>query len=184
MARIAVMTVSDGRPDVHRDLAEFCRETQGRIANALRERGHDVIAADESIWTNELAVVTARRLADARPDLALVSIPVWAFPHFTVIAARELSAPLALFSNIDPKYPGMVGMLAAGGALDQLGRVHARAWGDVADTAVVDRLDGLARAGAAVTALRGSTFGRIGGRPMGMYTAVSSSDQWMTQFGV
>jgi L-fucose isomerase len=184
MARIAVMTVSDGRPDVHRDLEEFCRETQRRIASALRERGHDVLAAEEPIWTNELAVATGRRLADARPDLALVSIPVWAFPHFTVIAARELPAPLALFSNIDPQYPGMVGMLAAGGALDQLGRVHTRAWGDIADAAVVDRLDGLARAGAAVVTLRGSTFGRIGGRPMGMYTAVSSTDQWMAQFGV
>jgi L-fucose isomerase len=184
MARIALMTVSDGRPDVHRDLDEFCRETQGRIAKALRARGHDVVAAEEPIWTNELAVTTGRRLVDARPDLALVSIPVWAFPHFTVLAARELSSPLALFSNIDPQYPGMVGMLAAGGALDQLGSVHARAWGDVADAAVVDRLDGLARAGAAVAVLRGSTFGRIGGRPMGMYTAVSSSDQWMTKFGV
>jgi L-fucose isomerase len=40
------------------------------------------------------------------------------------------------------------------------------------------------RAGAAVTRLRGSTFGRIGGRPMGMYTAVSNSDRWLDQFGV
>jgi L-fucose isomerase len=40
------------------------------------------------------------------------------------------------------------------------------------------------RAGAAVTGLRGSTFGRIGGRPMGMYTAVANSDQWLAQFGI
>ena len=32
--------------------------------------------------------------------------------------------------------------------------------------------------------LEGSTFGRIGGRPMGMYTAVSNTDQWMEKFGV
>jgi L-fucose isomerase len=184
MARIAVMSVSDGRPSVHRDLDEFVRGAEGRVAGALRSRGHDVLAAEEPVRTNELAVATGRRLADARPDLTLVNIPVWAFPHFTVLAARETPGPLALFSNVDPKYPGMVGMLAAGGALDQLGRVHERAWGDVADDAVLDRLDALARAGAAVSGLRGSTFGRIGGRPMGMYTAVSSTDQWMTQFGV
>jgi L-fucose/D-arabinose isomerase len=35
-----------------------------------------------------------------------------------------------------------------------------------------------------VSALRGSTFGRIGGRPMGMYTAVANTDQWMRTFGV
>jgi L-fucose isomerase len=129
-------------------------------------------------------VATARRIADARPDLTIISIPVWAFPHFTVLAARETPGPLALFSNIDPQYPGMVGMLAAGGALDQLGRVHARAWGDVGDPVSLARLEQLARAGAAVRRLQGSTFGRIGGRPMGMYTAVSNSDQWMKTFGV
>jgi L-fucose isomerase len=32
--------------------------------------------------------------------------------------------------------------------------------------------------------LRGSTFGRIGGRPMGMYTAVSNTETWMAKFGV
>jgi L-fucose/D-arabinose isomerase len=109
---------------------------------------------------------------------------VWAFPHFTMRAARELPGPLLLFSNVDPQYPGMVGMLAAGGALDQIGRTHGRAWGDVDDPEVMARVDAHVRAGAAVARLRGSTFGRIGGRPMGMYTAVSNADRWLAQFGV
>jgi L-fucose isomerase len=184
MARIAVMTVSDGRESVHRDIEAFGLGVQERVVAALRERGHEVHAAAEPIWTNDGAVATARSLADRRPDLTVVNIPVWAFPHFTVLAARETPGPLALFSNVDPQYPGMVGMLAAGGALDQLGRRHARAWGDVADPAVLARLEEAARAAASVRRLQGSTFGRIGGRPMGMYTAVSSADQWMRQFGV
>jgi L-fucose/D-arabinose isomerase len=184
MARIAVMTVSDGRESVHRDIEAFGLGVQERVVAALREHGHEVEAAPAPIWTNDGAVATARSLADGRPDLTIVNIPVWAFPHFTVLAARETPGPLALFSNVDPRYPGMVGMLAAGGALDQLGRRHTRAWGDVADAAVVARLERAARAAAAVRRLQGSTFGRIGGRPMGMYTAVSSADQWMSQFGV
>src|SRR5581483_10201325 len=52
------------------------------------------------------------------------------------------------------------------------------------DPATLARLDSHVRAGAAVQKLRGSTFGRIGGRPMGMYTAVSASDRWLAQFGV
>jgi L-fucose isomerase len=184
MASIAVMTVSDGRPSVHADVEDFALGVQTRIADALVELGHDVRVAPEPITSNAVAVRTARWAADQRPDLTLVNIPVWAFPHFTVIAARETDGPLALFSNVDPAYPGMVGMLAAGGALDALGIDHARAWGDVGDGDVRARLDALARAGAAVRGLRGTTFGRVGGRPMGMYTAVSSSDQWLTQFGV
>jgi L-fucose/D-arabinose isomerase len=184
LPRIALMTVSDGRPKVHDELEDFALGVQERIARALREAGMEVDAAPATIGDNAAAVATARRLADGRADLTVINLPVWAFPHFSVIAARETPGPLALFSNLDPKYPGMVGMLAAGGALDQLGRRHARAWGDVDEPAVLERLVGLARAAAAVRGLEGSTFGRVGGRPMGMYTAVSSTDQWMTQFGV
>jgi L-fucose isomerase len=184
LPRVALMTVSDGRPKVHEELEAFALGVQERIARVLREAGVEVEAAPATIGDNVGAVATARRLADGRPDLTVINLPVWAFPHFSVLAARETPGPLALFSNLDPKYPGMVGMLAAGGALDQLGRRHARAWGDVEDAAVLQRLVGLSRAAAAVRGLEGSTFGRVGGRPMGMYTAVSSTDQWMTQFGV
>ena len=102
-----------------------------------------------------------------------------------MLAAGETPGPLLLFSNVDPQYPGMVGMLAAAGALDQIGRVYGRAWGDIADPDVLAAGRGARGAGAAaVRRLRGSTFGRIGGRPMGMYTAVSNPDQWMREFGV
>ena len=136
------------------------------------------------MWTNELAVSEARRIADARPALTIINIPVWAFPHFTMRAVRELPGPVLLFSTVDPRYPGMVGMLAAAGALDQVGRVHGRAWGSIEEQHVWARIDAHIRAGAAVECLRGSTFGRIGGRPMGMYTAVSNADRWLGQFGV
>jgi L-fucose isomerase len=184
LARIGILTVSDGRRNVFDSIESFCRGTEERLANGLTERGHDVVRAHEVVGSADVAVAEARRLDAQRPDLVIVNIPVWAFPHFTVRAAREVAAPLLLFSNVDPQYPGMVGMLAAAGGLDQVGRRYARAWGDVADPAVLGRLDAQARAAAAVTGLQGSTFGRIGGRPMGMYTAVSNSDQWLAQFGV
>ena len=141
--------------------------------------GHEVVRAGEVVWTNALATSEARRVADARPDLTIFNIPVWAFPHFTMLAAARRPGPLLLFSNIDPQYPGMVGMLAAAGALDQIGRTYARAWGDIATPRCSRRIDARVRAGGRGSGLRGSTFGRIGGRPMGMYTAVANTDQWM-----
>jgi L-fucose isomerase len=184
MATIGVMTVSDGRDYVHREIETFGLSVQRRITTALTDLGHTVVTAEGDIHSNSTAVAVARAVADHRPDMTLVNVPVWAFPHFTVIAARETPGPIVLFSNIDPQFPGMVGMLAAGGGLDQIGVVHERVWGDVDDPAVLRRLDSLARATAAVNSLRGSTFGRIGGRPMGMYTAVSSAETWMAKFGI
>jgi L-fucose isomerase len=176
--------MSDGREGVHRDIEKFARRVEAEISASLEEAGHAVVRAREVVWTNRLAVAEARRVADARPDLTVFNIPVWAFPHFSMLAARETPGPLLLFSNIDPGQPGMVGMLAAAGALDQIGRTYGRAYGDVSEPAVVTRLEHHIRAAAAVRALQGSTFGRIGGRPMGMFTAVSNADQWMEQFGV
>jgi L-fucose isomerase len=49
---------------------------------------------------------------------------------------------------------------------------------------VQERLLGFVRAAGAVGALRGATFGRIGGRSMGMNTAVANTDQWRRTFGV
>jgi L-fucose isomerase len=184
MPKVGLLTVSDGRISVHEGVSAFAAAVEDRIAAALLGAGHTVVRAENLVWTNDAAVKEARRIADARPALTVINIPVWAFPHFTMRAARELPGPLLLFSNVDPTYPGMVGMLAAAGALDQIGRSYGRAWGNIDDPAVLARLDAHIRAGAAVESLRGSTFGRIGGRPMGMYTAVSNPDRWLDQFGI
>jgi L-fucose isomerase len=57
-------------------------------------------------------------------------------------------------------------------------------WGDIQDERVGAKVDVLAQAAAAVGELRGSTFGRFGGRSMGMYTAVARTDEWMRRFGI
>jgi L-fucose isomerase len=184
MARIGLLTFSDGRDFVHRSLLDFLAEKEQQIIAVLQARGHEIIQGQEAIWTNELATREARRIADTRPDLTIFHIPVWAFPHFTMLAAHATPGPLLLFSTLNPQYPGMVGMLAAAGGLDQIGCVYGRVWGDISDPAVLRRIESYIAAAAAVQALSGSTFGRIGGRPMGMYTAVSSTDQWLAKFGV
>jgi L-fucose isomerase len=184
MARVALLTMSDGRDFVARDLTDFCHQAESTVAAALERAGHQVERGGEPVSDSRAASHLARRLAAGHPDLTIFHYPVWAFPHFTMLAASATAGPLLLLGSIDPVYPGMVGMLAAGGALDQIGRTHVRAWGSMADPAVRQRVVGYAAAGRAVSQLRGSTFGRIGGRPMGMYTAVADPDQWIGTFGV
>src|SRR5215203_6803541 len=184
VAKVGILTFSDGRDFVHKDVEKFCRDVEGDIVGALENARHEVVRAREVVWTNRLAVREAQRLSGERPDLTIFNIPVWAFPHFSMLAAGETPGPLLLFSNVNPQYPGMVGMLAAAGGLDQIGRVYGRAWGDVSEPGVLAWVEAHARAASAVQGLKGSTFGRIGGRPMGMYTAVSNTDEWLGKFGV
>jgi L-fucose isomerase len=184
MARIGVLTFSDGRDFVSRDLETFTADVEGRIAGALRDRGHEVITGDGAITSNELARDHARRLAANDPDLTILNIPVWSWPNFPLIAARHTPGPLTIFSNLDPQYPGMVGMLAAAGALDQVGRRFARVWGDIAEPSVSAAIEVQVAAAQAVGSLDGAVFGRVGGRSMGMNTAVAHGDEWMRRFGV
>ena len=136
MGTVGLITFSDGRDFAFAETKDFCAGVERQIACALERAGHRVVCAQATVGSNEDAVRESRAVAAQRPDLTIFNYPVWAFPHFTMLAAEATTSPLLLFSNVDPKYPGMVGMLAAGGGLDQVDRVHGRAWGDIADAAV------------------------------------------------
>jgi L-fucose isomerase len=181
---VGLLSFSDGRDFVNHDLAGFVAEAEDRVVAALEALGHEVLRAGVPVTSTSEAVAAARGMAARRPDLTVFHYPVWAFPHFSVAAARATDGPLLLLSNIDPAYPGMVALLGAGGSLDQLGIRHQRVLGDVEDPDNRARLAANVRAGMAVRALQGATYGRIGGRSMGMYTAVARTDEWMTKFGI
>lgn len=183
MARIGLISISDGRDFVHRDIRDFIAAAEARLAAALRQAGHDVVVASAIVHSNDMAVSLAREVDAQDVDLTVLHYAVWAFPHFTMLAAGATRSPLVLVGSLDPVQPGMVGMLAAGGALDQIGRRHLRLWG-AADDALTGAVSTRAAAAAAVRGLRGLTFGRIGGRPMGMNTTVANTDQWQRMFGI
>jgi L-fucose isomerase-like protein len=99
MPKVALMTVSDGRAAVHRGIAGFAADVEDRNRARAAALGALRRPCEDVVWTSELAVNEARRLAAARPDLTIINIPVWAFQHFTMRAASELPGPLLLFSN-------------------------------------------------------------------------------------
>ncbi|RLE28849.1 fucose isomerase [Candidatus Acetothermia bacterium] len=183
--KVGILTFSDGRESVHREVEPINKEFQDRLAEALRATGEvEPVVGREIIWTAELARTEAKRLADLGCEMTIFNFAVWSFPHLVAIASRFAPGPFLLFSNINPRYPGMVGMLASAGALDQIGALHGRLSGDVRDEKVLKKMLAFIRAASAVNRLKGETFGLFGGRPMGMYTAVANTDQWMRLFGV
>ncbi|GAB2733053.1 L-fucose/L-arabinose isomerase family protein [Salinifilum aidingensis] len=184
MARIGVISISDGRGHVHERNSDFIRSKQDALVASLRRAGHEVVVGEDLVAANVTANAVARQVAAADVDLTVLYYTVWSFPHFTMLVADATSSPLLLAASTDPTEPGLVGMLAAGGALDQVGRTHARAWGAPDEPALLEAIGVRAAAAAAVKSLHGCTFGRFGGRPMGMNTAVANTDQWQRQFGI
>ncbi|MEM3658548.1 MAG: hypothetical protein QXQ66_09090, partial [Candidatus Hadarchaeum sp.] len=173
--RVGILTFSDGRDFVNKELEDINREFQERLAAALEATGEvQVLVTNTIIWTTELAQAEAKRLASEGCEVTIFNFAVWSFPHLAVIAAQFAPGPFLLFSNINPQYPGMVGMLASAGALDQIGVFHGRLFGDISNPQVLRKVLAFVRAGAAVNRLKGETFGLFGGRPMGMYTVVAN----------
>ncbi len=184
MATVGILTFSDGRAFVARETDTMNRNYQEILASRLAADGHRVVTGEEIICTNEQAVREAKRLAATGCDCTIFNFAVWSFPHLPALASRFAPGPLLLFSNVNPEYPGLVGMLASAGALSQAGTPYARAYGEIEDDAVYATVHAFVRAASAVARLRGQTFGLVGGRPMGMYTTTADPAQWLKTFGV
>lgn len=183
--KVGILTFSDGRDYIHRDLLEVNWRYQNRVASALEATGEvEVVAGQDIIWTPELAQREARRLAEAGVDLTIFNFAIWTFPHLTAIATRFAPGPYILFCNLHPSEPGMVAMLSNAGSMEQLGLTYTRIWGDIEDPPVLRRVMTYVRAASALNRLKGQTYGLFGGRPLGMYTATANLDQWMSLFGV
>lgn len=189
--RIGICTFTDGRQRVAERLRDDCLGFQRRVANWLREQGHEVIEATDVIWNYASARAQAQRIAAC--DVAVFNFCVWSFPDFTAQAAEFLSAPILCVGNINPAYPGWVAFFASAGTLDEIGRPFGRVLGDIDDPRVqaeVTRFlerhdpDRRARGVAAARRLRGQRYGEFDGPSMGMYTGHIDQSQWMEQFGV
>jgi L-fucose isomerase len=186
MLRLGLLSYSDGRARVHAGLEPDILAHQRHIQSILERTGAiEVVTAPVIAQSPETAREAARTVADRRPDAVLHNISVFAFPNFVVLAAQLFApGPQLLLGPHDPRYPGLTGLLAAGGALTQVGIPHERLWVDLDDPAVPGQVLAFARAAAAATRLRGQVYGLIGGRSIGMYTGAAPAELWQQQFGV
>jgi L-fucose isomerase len=184
-AKIGVLTFSDGREFVHESTKDMNMGFQNRLRRKLEaSKEFDVVAGEEIIWHPRVAKEEAQRLRREGVEATVFNYAVWSFPHLTAIAAEFAPGPYLMFSNINPEYPGMVGMLASAGTLDQLGIYHRRVSGNIEDEKVFKKVRGFLKSAVAANRLKGENFGLFGGRPMGMYTGVANLEQWRKMFGI
>ena len=183
--KVGILTFSDGREYIHKELEDLNWKYQKKLAAALEATGEiEVVQADQIIWNNETANRQGARLTAQGCDMTILNYAIWCFPNLSALATRFAPGPFLLFGNLHPSEPGMVGMLAAAGAMDQLGVKYARVWGDIADAEVLGRALSFIRAAGSLSKLKGQTYGLFGGRPLGMLSAVANQDEWMKLFGV
>ncbi len=182
---VGIVGVSDGDREVHETLKEIVQAQVDTIVEALKKDGRvDVIEAETLVCSVRTAKEQAEFLHNRGVDATIISHGVFAFPNFTAVIAKFGQGPFMLCANLNPDWPGMVSMLAAGGALDHLGIDHFRAAGDFRDPEILEKIVRFVRCGAVVNGLKGQKYGLIGGRSLGMYSATVSMQDWQEKFGV
>jgi len=112
--KVGLLTFSDGRKFAHEMLRDMNLDFQNKFRQRLEATGeYEVVAGEEIVWHPEVAKREGRRLLQMGVEATILNYAVWCFPHLTLIATEFAPGPYLMFSNINPAYPGMVGMLAA-----------------------------------------------------------------------
>lgn len=178
--RLALATLGDSRDDFfakRRDLMQTESAKLDWLRNDLEVIESPVVRTAEAA-----AAFAAEALAFGAQAL-VIHLPVWADPILTVKLSNHLPLPILLLGNSLPQTSSIVGLLAAGGALDQIGRLHTRAL-DYTTLEEHRPVLAFAAAAGALAALRGQTLGLFGSRSLGIFTTVADPAQWQRLFGV
>ena len=95
--RVGVLSFSDGRPRVHETLRDAVKRNETRLAEAI---GKDpllmAIPASEIVHSILQAKSTASEMRAAGIEAAVFNVPVFAFPNYSLMAARLLDMPVIL----------------------------------------------------------------------------------------
>lgn len=185
--KVGFITFGDER--AHEWERVFRRLTEGKHAEALAffsglGAAVELCAFDTVARTRDDIESQAAALRAAGAEVLVAHTPCWTAPNLVLHGVQAVGLPTALLSNKSAATHGTVGMLGAGGALDQVGYRHFRVREDFDSPALPGKLLPFFRAAAAVKRLRGSVFGMFGGRSLGIDTGSFDPMQWRALFGV
>lgn len=182
LPHVALLTFSEGREDFYR-LRKGLVDEERELVLRTCEGTLDVETFEPIRRKSELKEALAQLGA---VDALLVHIPIFVEPALVAAVATLThgTVPLVLLGNRRPDTSSLVGLLGAGGVLDQMGIRHLRVWEDLEITGLPRSLLAYVRAARAARLLRGQTFGAFGGYSLGIQTAAADPIQWQAQFGV
>jgi len=178
--RLALAHIVDSRSDFFARRKDLVLEELDTIG-WLRDEFHPL--ESEVLYSSEGVAKFARQCQKEGAQSLIIHLPIWGDPIFSVKLVNQLGLPALLLGNDRPETSSMVGMLGAGGALDQVGLDHTRIFEHHSEGSR-KLVRAFIRAAAARSELRGQTLGLFGGRSLGILTAVADAAQWQRLFGV
>jgi len=182
--KVGILTFGDGRDFLQKPLTPVNEKFTKELEARLKKDGFQVVVGRKVLWKNSIAEAEGRRMTAQGCHAVIFNFAVWAWPQYARVAAQFCPQPILMFSNVNPQYPGLVGMLANAGSLDQVGIKFYKTFGDINDKTTYAQVKSRLLAIAAYNGLKGLTYGLFGGRALGIDTAVADPALWMKKFGI
>ena len=183
--RVAMMTFGDTREHEWNNLfRELTEPGHKEIIEYFNKLPIELHALEDVARTKDQIDAQVDVLKAAGVAAFIVHLPCWTAPNLVVRGVQRMGLPTILVSNRHPGTHGTVGLLGAGGALDQIGYPHLRVREGFDTPTLGEKVLPFTRAASAVAQLRGQVFGMFGGRSLGIDTGTIDTMQWRRQFGV
>lgn len=183
--QLAIMTFGDAREHEWKNLFRGLTEPRHqRIRDYFDDLPVTLHSFDQVARTKDQIDAQVDELKAAGAEVFIAHIPCWTAPNLVVRGVQRMDLPTILVSNRHPGTHGTVGLLGAGGALDQIGYAHLRIRASFDDSTLADKSLPFIRAASAVKQLPGKVFGLFGGRSLGIDTGTIDTMQWRSQFGI
>lgn len=178
--KVAIATIADSRADFFKIRKALIEEE----VNGLDWIRNEFDCIESEIINNEENLKNFIDLIKFSGAKALIiHIPIWAEPAYASKLCSSIKLPVMLVGNNRSDTSSMVGLLGAGGALDEIGYPHIRIFNNN-DIEAKGRVIAFIRAVAVIEELKGQTLGRFGGRSLGIITADIDPSQCMKLFGI
>lgn len=185
MRKVGIVSISDERQNANRMVIPIIKKQCSVLVELLCNIGDvQTVVIDEPINSHSAARKAGKLLAEQDVVATIFNLPTFGFPKYGVIASLFAPRPYMLIAQMDCNQPSPAGIAGLGGAFTQLGLPHERIWAELKDTDTIRKLEAFISAAATVNGLKGLVLGLIGGRSMGIYPMVSSSNTFIKKFGV
>ncbi|MCP4934119.1 MAG: L-fucose isomerase, partial [bacterium] len=182
--KIGLITFGDHR--VHEWEHVFKKMTEPRHQEAVayfETLPVELVAHDTVARTKDQIDAQVDALRVAGVEALVAHTPCWTSPNLVVRGIQRLDLPTVLLGNKHPGTHSTVGLLGAGGTLNQIGYPHMRVREDF-NEALEAKVMPFFMATAVKSRLRGKMFGLFGGRSLGIDTGTFDPMQWKKLFGV
>lgn len=138
----------------------------------------------EIVYDAQQALGVADEIRSRNIKAVIVFLPIWGTPNLAFRIAASTDLPVLILGNERPDSSSLVTLLAVAGMLDQTGKACMRLAGDLDNKAFQKQVLTYIRSCNLVDGIRRSSFCQIGGRSIGIGTAVADPSQWQSVFGV